>query len=110
MDTLARAAAEEGRVYLTGGATAVLMGWRESTIDVDFKLVPESDSGSRNSRRAGEPPHIHVAQAERYVKYWLNPVLEEYSEGFSPSQHSMIRSIIEDHRVELLEAWHAHFA
>lgn len=30
-------------VYLTGGATAVLYGWRESTIDVDIKLVPEHD-------------------------------------------------------------------
>ena len=27
-----------GRVYLTGGATAVLLGWRSTTIDVDIKL------------------------------------------------------------------------
>ncbi|MGH9178081.1 MAG: DUF6036 family nucleotidyltransferase [Acidimicrobiales bacterium] len=27
--------------YLTGGATAVLLGWRESTIDVDLKFVPD---------------------------------------------------------------------
>jgi hypothetical protein len=30
-----------GKVYLTGGATAVLEGWRESTVDVDLKLDPE---------------------------------------------------------------------
>jgi hypothetical protein len=30
-----------GRVYLTGGATAVLKGWREATVDVDIKLDPE---------------------------------------------------------------------
>jgi hypothetical protein len=30
-----------GSIYLTGGATAVLEGWRESTIDVDLKLDPE---------------------------------------------------------------------
>jgi hypothetical protein len=30
-----------GRVYLTGGATAVLMGWRDTTIDLDLKLDPE---------------------------------------------------------------------
>lgn len=30
-----------GRIYLTGGATAVLKGWRESTVDVDLKLDPE---------------------------------------------------------------------
>lgn len=34
---------EGGRVYLTGGATAVLHGWRSSTIDVDVKFVPDSD-------------------------------------------------------------------
>jgi hypothetical protein len=31
------------RIYLTGGATAVLEGWRESTIDVDLRFEPESD-------------------------------------------------------------------
>ena len=31
------------RLYLTGGATAVLLGWRSSTIDVDIKIVPDSD-------------------------------------------------------------------
>lgn len=43
MRELGRAARSEGRVYLTGGATAVLFGWRESTIDVDVKLIPDSD-------------------------------------------------------------------
>ncbi len=31
------------RVYFTGGATAVLLGWRASTIDVDIKVEPDSD-------------------------------------------------------------------
>jgi len=31
------------RLYLTGGATAVMEGWRASTIDVDLRLEPESD-------------------------------------------------------------------
>jgi hypothetical protein len=30
-----------GRIYLVGGATAVLHGWRESTIDIDLKADPE---------------------------------------------------------------------
>jgi hypothetical protein len=33
----------ETRLYLTGGATAVLLGWRASTIDLDIKLEPEAD-------------------------------------------------------------------
>ncbi len=28
-------------MYLTGGATAVLHGWRASTVDIDLKLDPE---------------------------------------------------------------------
>ncbi len=43
MRALGREADAGGRVYFTGGASAVLTGWRDSTIDVDLKLVPESD-------------------------------------------------------------------
>jgi hypothetical protein len=31
------------RVYLTGGSTAVIEGWREATIDVDLRFEPEAD-------------------------------------------------------------------
>ena len=31
-------------IYVTGGATAVLEGWRGSTIDVDVRFEPESDA------------------------------------------------------------------
>jgi hypothetical protein len=44
MRALGRAADEAGRAYLTGGGTAVLMGWRSSTIDVDIKFVPDHDA------------------------------------------------------------------
>jgi hypothetical protein len=44
MRELARAASAPGQVYLTGGATAVLLGWRASTVDVDLKFVPDQDS------------------------------------------------------------------
>lgn len=30
-----------GRIYLTGGATALLHGWRPTTVDVDLKADPE---------------------------------------------------------------------
>lgn len=32
-----------GRVYFTGGTTAVLHGWRQSTIDVDLRPDPEPE-------------------------------------------------------------------
>jgi hypothetical protein len=40
---LAGEAQGETRLYITGGGTAVLLGWRASTIDLDIKLEPESD-------------------------------------------------------------------
>jgi len=43
MRGLGAAADVDGAVYLTGGATAVLLGWRQTTVDVDLKLVPDSD-------------------------------------------------------------------
>jgi hypothetical protein len=32
------------RLYLTGGATAVIEGWRASTVDVDVRFEPEDDA------------------------------------------------------------------
>lgn len=43
LKALGQAAKGETTVYLTGGATAVLHGWRRSTVDVDLKLEPERD-------------------------------------------------------------------
>lgn len=37
MQCLGQAVTSEGRVYFTGGVSAVLLGWRETTIDVDLK-------------------------------------------------------------------------
>jgi hypothetical protein len=44
MRLLGAAADEEADVYFTGGATAVLIGWRSTTIDVDVKFVPDRDA------------------------------------------------------------------
>ncbi len=38
MQELAGAARGPGKVYFTGGATALLLGFREQTIDIDLKL------------------------------------------------------------------------
>ena len=41
MQELAATAQSPGKVYFTGGATALLLGFREQTIDIDLKLDPE---------------------------------------------------------------------
>lgn len=43
IEALGRIAPTGTRVYLVGGATAVLNGWRESTVDVNLRIEPESD-------------------------------------------------------------------
>ncbi len=40
---LSRVARGPVRVYLTGGSTAVLEGWRASTVDIDLRFEPEAD-------------------------------------------------------------------
>lgn len=41
LTALGREARQPARAYLAGGATAVLLGWRDSTIAVDLKLLGE---------------------------------------------------------------------
>lgn len=57
---LARDAEAETDVYLTGGATAVLVGWRDSTVDADILIVPERDSLYRAIPRLKEELELNV--------------------------------------------------
>lgn len=59
----ARVAAPGTRVYVTGGATAVLEGWRPSTIDVDVRIEPDSDALLREIPRIKEELQINVELA-----------------------------------------------
>jgi hypothetical protein len=63
MRALGRAAKVEGRIYLTGGATAVLQGWRASTIDVDVKLIPDQDELLREIPKLKEQLNLNVELA-----------------------------------------------
>jgi hypothetical protein len=63
MSALGGAARTEATCYLTGGATAVLVGWRNSTIDIDVKLVPEDDELLRAIQRLKNELQINVELA-----------------------------------------------
>jgi hypothetical protein len=63
MQELGRAAQVEGRAYFTGGATAVLHGWRDTTIDVDIKLIPDRDEILREIPRLKEKLNLNVELA-----------------------------------------------
>lgn len=49
---LGKVARRPTRVYFTGGACAVMLGWRTSTIDLDLHFVPDDDDLLR------EVPHL----------------------------------------------------
>jgi hypothetical protein len=60
LSALSEEAYEETALYLTGGATAVLLGWRDSTVDADILIVPERDSLFRALPRLKEELQINV--------------------------------------------------
>lgn len=72
---LAQVATVPTTVYLVGGATAVLVGWRESTRDIDLVIRPESDALLRAIPRLKEQLAINVelAAPDHFIpvpKHW----------------------------------------
>lgn len=63
MRALGAVSTADARVYFTGGATAVLHGWRESTIDVDIRIDPEHDALFRAIPHLKEHLQINVELA-----------------------------------------------
>ena len=57
---LASAARQLTTIYLTGGATAVIEGWRASTVDIDLRVEPESDDLLKRMAAAKDELGINV--------------------------------------------------
>ena len=56
-----------------------------------------------------EPPHIHVAHAGRYAKFWLEPVSVADVTGFRGHEITEIRQIVLEKKQFFLEKWHEYF-
>jgi Domain of unknown function (DUF4160) len=56
-----------------------------------------------------EPPHIHVAHAGRYAKFWLAPVSIADARGFRAHEITEIREIVVENAQFFLERWHEYF-
>ena len=67
---LPREATADTGVFLVGGTTAVLIGWRPTTMDVDFVMRPESIEMLRAIPALKERLRINVelASVERGTK------------------------------------------
>jgi hypothetical protein len=63
MRELATRSRASGRVYITGGASAVLLEWRASTLDVDITILPEDDRVLRVIPELKEHLQINVELA-----------------------------------------------
>lgn len=77
MRMLGASATSEGRVYFTGGVTALLMKWRASTVDIDIKMVPEQDSLFRAlpSLKESLEMNIELAAPDQFI-----PALEGWQD------------------------------
>lgn len=69
-ERIAQVARELGRVvpagtrmYLTGGATAVLEGWRASTVDLDVRFEPDSEAALRRIAKLKDELSVNVELA-----------------------------------------------
>lgn len=60
---LGRSVAEGTRMYLTGGATAVLRGWRDSTVDIDVRFEPDADPALQRIKELKETLEVNVELA-----------------------------------------------
>jgi hypothetical protein len=57
-----------------------------------------------------EAPHIHVAHAGRYAKFWLEPVELANNRGFRDHELTEIRKIVVENGQFFLEKWHEYFS
>ena len=55
--------ARGGRVFLAGGTSAVIVGWRDHTVNVDLKLDPEPAGVFESIARAKETLDMNVGPA-----------------------------------------------
>jgi uncharacterized nucleotidyltransferase DUF6036 len=88
MEALAQRVGGPGRIYFTGGGTAVMYGWRTTTIDLDLKAEPE-------------PPGFFEAIAELKDRIDLNIELASPDDFLPPLPGWKDRSVFIARRGEL---------
>lgn len=63
MKAIGRVGKKNARIYFVGGATAVLLGWRETTIDLDVKIIPDADEILRALPQLKEDLQLNIELA-----------------------------------------------
>ena len=57
------------------------------------------------SREAEEPVHVHVESAEKYAKFWFEPLVLAESYGFRSGELKEIRELIENNSEIIRKKW-----
>ena len=57
-----------------------------------------------------EPPHIHVAHAGRYAKFWLDPVTLASNRGLRSHELTVVGRLVLENRDLFSEKWNAYFS
>lgn len=100
LEALGHAAQGPGDVFLTGGGTAVLHGWRASTVDVDLKLDPEPPGIFQAIERIKHDldVNIELAAPDQFL-----PALPGWRERSAPiAQHGPLRFFHYDYYAQAL--------
>ena len=79
IEALGRAADHDTRIYLVGGTTAVLLGWRSTTVDIDLVVRPEDDALLRGLAAIKERFDVNVETASPLDFIPVPPGWEERS-------------------------------
>ena len=91
MVALARHATSDIDVFLVGGTSAVLVGWRSTTIDIDLVMRPESDDLLRAIPLLKERLHLNVELASPDLFIPVAPGWEQRSPIVSRIGHVTFR-------------------
>ena len=51
---------------------------------------------------------MHIESAEKYAKFWLDPILLAESHGYLSKQLKEIRELIQKHEEEIRRKWVEH--
>ena len=61
------------------------------------------------SNEKNEPMHIHIEKAEKYAKFWINPLFVAINYGFTGKELREISEIIESYEELIKKKWNEHF-
>jgi hypothetical protein len=65
MRRLGREPGARGRIYFTGGASAVLDGWRETTVDIDVEIEGDAERLLRSLVAIKDELHVSASRGAR---------------------------------------------